>query len=288
MLKRAVVFIVFSAVLASAQRTATPRRQAVTQATFCSASLKREMHYSVMLPAGYQQGNRHYPVLYLLHGLYGNHMDWVSRTRLTQYAEALPVIIVMPDAGDSWYTNSASVSEDKYEDYILKDLIAEVDAKYRTINARHGRAVAGLSMGGYAAMKFALRRPDLFAMAGSLSGAFNAPLDADETPEYRDQLIKVFGERGSRTRSENDIFHLVELANPASLPYLFVTCGTADQFLSTNRKFAAALQAKKIAYEYHEMPGGHSWVYWDGHIRDFMVRLSDKTTPEWVGRRGLR
>lgn len=272
---RSVLGCLLLSAIAVAQRPAPRSLQVVTEVKFHSGSLQRDMRYSVVLPPDYELSNRRYAVLYLLHGLYGNHTDWVTRTRLTQYAESYALIIVMPDAGDSWYTNSVSTAQDKFEDYILKDVIADVEGRYRTMRSAHGRAILGLSMGGYGAVKFALRRPDLFAVAGSLSGAFNGPLDADETPEYRDQLVRVFGERGSRTREDNDIFRLLPL-NPTVLPYFYLSCGTADQFLQTNRRFVGALQAQKVAYEYHEMPGQHSWTYWDQHIRDFLAMLAEK------------
>lgn len=245
-------------------------QRVLTDAVLHSQALGRDMKYSIILPSGYDRTNRRYPVLYLLHGLYGNHLDWITRTGLARYAEPLPLIIVMPDANDSWYTNSAGVAEDRYEDYVVKDVVGEVDSNYRTLRSRQGRAVAGLSMGGYAAMKFALRYPDLFSIAGSLSGALNAPLELDATEEYRAQLIKVFGESGSQTRADNDVFTLAQGAAPTALSYLFLSCGAGDQFLKTNRDFVATLQKQKIAYEYHEYPGRHAWDYWDTHVQDFL------------------
>ena len=79
----------------------------------------------------------------------------------------------MPDAGNSWYTNSVSQADDRFEDYVVKDLVQEIDHKYHTIPARQGRAVAGLSMGGYGAIKFALKYPEQYFFVGSLSGAFD-------------------------------------------------------------------------------------------------------------------
>jgi S-formylglutathione hydrolase FrmB len=129
------------------------------------------MHYRVLLPAAYEAGGR-FPALYLLHGLYGDYMNWDTRTRLEEYAKATNVIVVMPDADDWWYTNSATVPADKFEDYIAKDLISQIDKTFRTLRDRHARAIAGLSMGGYASVKFGLKYPDLFVFVGSLSGAF--------------------------------------------------------------------------------------------------------------------
>lgn len=227
---------------------------------FHSASLNRDMHYLVLLPRDYASGRR-FPVLYLLHGLYGDYKDWDTRTRLESAVKSLPLLIVTPDADDSWYTNSATKLADKFEDYIAKDLISEIDGKYRTIRDRHSRAVAGLSMGGYGAVKFALKYPELFFFAGSLSGAFNAAQNLDDLrPDFRAKLLEVFGPVANHTRAENDIF--LFLKDSHEHPYFYLACGTADFFLDTNRALAAQLSAQKIPYEYHETPGGHDWEYW--------------------------
>ncbi len=144
-----------------------------------SAALGRAMKYRVLLPTDYDGSQRRYPVLYLLHGLGGDYKDWTTRTNVAEYSRTLPLIIVMPDGENSWYTNAANVPADRFEDYILTDLLADVAGKYRTINSRHGRTIAGLSMGGYGALKMALKRPGTFAVAGSFSGAFSATRQAE-------------------------------------------------------------------------------------------------------------
>jgi len=234
------------------------------EATFHSSSLDRDMHYLVLLPRDYNSGHR-FPVLYLLHGLYGDYKNWDTRTGLERYASPVPFIIVMPDADNSWYTNSATVPRDKFEDYIAKDLISEIDAKYRTIPERRARAIAGLSMGGYGAVKLSLQHPELFAFAASLSGAFNAAENLDQQrPEFRAKLLQVFGNAGNQTRKQNDIFLLLKTV-PTD-PYFYFACGTEDSFLDTNRALAAQLSSQKVPYEYHETPGGHTWEYWDSGL----------------------
>lgn len=152
-----IALLVFSVELGSAAaQTPTPRRPPrpaiagrsleVRDAEFFSDSLGRKMKYRVLIPCGYKTGKRRYPVLYLLHGLYGDYTNWDSLTGIAQYARQLPLLIVMPDADDSWYTNSATVPGDRYEDYIIKDLIKEIETQYRTVSKRDDRFVAGLSM----------------------------------------------------------------------------------------------------------------------------------------------
>jgi putative tributyrin esterase len=259
----------------TATRANTVNREgaAVKDAIFRSASLQRDMRYRVLFPRDYDHGGR-FPVLYLLHGLYGDYQNWDTRTRLEDYARNLHLLIVMPDAADSWYTNSATVPGDKFEDYIAKDLISEVDEKYRTIQGRHARAIAGLSMGGYGAVKLALKNPGLFAFAGSLSGALNAPQNLDALrPEFKSQLLEVFGRDGSPARAENDVFRLLDTSHQTPYPFLYLGCGTADSFLDTNRALALELSSRKIAYEYHETPGGHTWEYWDTALKSMLEAM---------------
>jgi putative tributyrin esterase len=273
------LFVVLVATCASqAQRKTTPHSNQtpescvrVQDSEFHSAALGREMKYRILLPCFYQTGSRRFPVLYLLHGLYGDYLNWDTRTNLERYAQKYELIVVMPDAGDSWYTNSATDPKDKFEDYIAKDLVAEIDGKFRTLRDRHSRAIAGLSMGGYGALKIALRYRGDYAFAGSLSGALNAPQDlGDKRPEFRDQLLKVFGSAGSAVRADNNIFSLFQNANVKDLPYFYLACGNGDSFLQVNRDFAAQLSSQGASYEYHETPGGHAWDYWDRSVQDLL------------------
>jgi len=260
--------------LASSQTTGKHASSTLRDASFHSASLNREMHYRVLLPANYAATTQRYPTLILLHGLYGDYKNWSTLTNLSKYARSLNLIIAMPDAGNSWYVDSATDPADKYEDYIVQDFIKEIDAHYRTKPERSARAVAGLSMGGYASVKFALKYPNLFSYAGGISAALDAAGDLDEThPEFREGLWKAFGETGNPVRQQNDVFPLLAGADMKALPYFYMDCGADDMFLGVNRKFVVQLQQMKIPYEFHEMPGGHEWKYWDGAIERLLSVL---------------
>jgi len=251
----------------------------VVDGTFHSESLNRDMPYRVVLPHGYKSGTKRFAVLYLLHGLYGNYTDWTTRTKLQEYSHSVALLIVMPDAGDSWYTNSATVPGDKFEDYIVKDLVPEIDARFRTKPSRSARAVPGIFMGGYGALKFALKYPRLFAFAGSLSGGLDAPLQLEgRVPEYREKLLATFGPTGDPARAANDLFQLLN-QEVSPFPYLYIACGTEDGFLPINRDFVSSLPSRKIAYEYHETPGGHTWNYWDGAIQDLLRSAAKALNP---------
>lgn len=240
-----------------------------------SAALGRAMKYRILVPEDYERSQRRYPVLYLLHGLGGNYTDWTSRSNVAEYSRALPLIIVMPDGHNAWYTNS---DEGAYETYLLDDLTADVGKKYRTINSRYGRAIAGLSMGGYGALKMALKRPAMFLVAGSFSGAFGATrrgeLEALISRSEADRLERIFGPAESERRKENDLFALASGLKPGGAPYLYLDCGIADNSLiASNREVVVAIHQTGAAYEYHEVAGAHAWDYWDRRIREFLPML---------------
>jgi S-formylglutathione hydrolase FrmB len=254
-------------------------RDLVEDRTFASEALGRTMRYRVILPDDYTRSLRRYPALYLLHGLTGNYRDWETRTDIFRYTRDLGLIIVMPDAGNSWYSNSQVEAAARFETYIASDLVEDVDRSYRTIATRHGRAIAGLSMGGYGALKFGLKYASRFVFAGSSSGAVAAadPSFAPRAGEtFGRELQAILGPVDSPSRLENDLLALVAKADPATLPFLYLDCGTEDRLLESNRVFVAALQRKKIAYEYHEVPGGHTWDYWDRQVQTLLLALTQR------------
>jgi putative tributyrin esterase len=246
-------------------------------ATFFSKSLQREMRYRVLLPANYETSEKRYPALFLLHGLYGDFTNWTTLTHLSELARNLDLIIAMPDAGNSWYVNSATVGADRFEDYIVRDFIFEIDSHFRTLHERSARAIAGLSMGAYAAVDFSMKHPELFSYSGAISAALDAPQGLDERiPEFAPSLQKAFGPHGSQVRQANDVFLLLKNGAAESLPYFYVDCGEADMFLIVNRTFTSQLEERKIGHEYHEFPGAHTWQYWDAAIRRFLLLLTTK------------
>jgi S-formylglutathione hydrolase FrmB len=247
-----------------------------------SALMRRELPYRVVLPAGYSaQANveRRYPVIYLLHGLAGHYDNWTDKTGFEELPEAEHFIIVTPEGGDGWYTDSLSAPDDKYESYIVKELIPEIDKKFRTIPARAGRVIAGLSMGGYGSMKFGLRYSQMFSLVGSFSGAIDAPLRGEQHKFYRPSIMVVFGAADSQIRKDNDVFRMVREMSAEglkALPFIYLDCGTEDVVnISLNRDFATLLFERKVPHEFRQLPGAHNWVYWDRQIREFL-RLSDR------------
>ncbi len=191
------------------------------------------------------------------------------------------MIIVTPDAQNSWYVNSATIEKDRFDDYIADDLIREIDGRWRTIASPHRRAIAGLSMGGYGSLLFGLKHADLFSVAGSVSGALDGPAGVEQVmPVLRDSTDRAYGAADSVTRAASNIFSLTEKAEGSKLPYLFVDCGAQDPFLPSNRKFVNDLSQKHIPYEYHEYPGVHNWEFWDSSLPLMLKVIAARIVPK--------
>ncbi|MCC7309186.1 MAG: esterase family protein [Acidobacteria bacterium] len=242
-----------------------------------SKLMGRDMPYRVILPADYASdaaASTRYPVLFLLHGLYGHYDNWTDKTAIEDYAAGFKFIIVTPEGADGWYTDSVSVPNDKYESYIVKELLPEVDKKFRTIGDRGHRAIAGLSMGGYGSLKFGLKYPDLFVLAGSFSGALGATSYTEKsTGAIAKSIDLVYGPPDSETRKANDIFKLVRDLTPEkqkALPFIYLDCGTEDFLFQSNRNLDSLLIEKKVPHEYRELPGIHDWKYWDQQVKQFL------------------
>jgi putative tributyrin esterase len=252
-----------------------------------SKLMAREMPYRIVLPTNYASDqNTRFPVIYLLHGLTGHYDNWGSKTKIAEFLSPYPFIVVMPEGGDGWYTDSATQPNDRYESYVTQELIPEIDKNFRTIADRQHRIVAGLSMGGYGSIKYGLKYPEMFGLVGSFSGALGAAgwtetiltaagIKSGAIPK---SILSVYGADNSQTRRENDIFRIVKEILPEkvkTLPFIYLDCGTEDFLIQNNRDFLVLLNEKKIPHEFRELPGGHTWQYWEAQIQDFL-RLSEK------------
>jgi S-formylglutathione hydrolase FrmB len=264
--------------------TATPWPQPestkrVQDVKFFSKTLQREMPYRVILPKDYFTTEIRYPVLYLLHGYTGHYRSFESHSNLTRYLDRYQIIVVSIEGENSWYINSPTNPKEKWEDYFLHDVISDAQERFR-INGGDARAIAGISMGGYAAINIALKNPGLFFFASSLSG----PLDAPRNPEF-DQFPgfdEVFGSAGSKAHTENDLFLLAEKAEPQHTSFIFMTCGTEDDDIDSMHKFSDLLRKRHIAYEMTESPGEHEWIYWESAIPQ-MLRSLARRMPDVAG-----
>ncbi len=271
----------------AAATTAAARGETVQ---FQSKLVGKTLPYNVLLPPDYASQaalTTRYPVLYLLHGLSGHYADWLAKTKLSSYAAQHRLIIVTPEGNNGWYTDSATNPPDKYETYIMRELIPDVQKRFRTIESREGRAIAGLSMGGYGALKFGMKFPDQFVFAASMSGALAAAswteADLRKGGAFAiPSITAVFGAADNPTHAANDIFKLVRefpTVPLSSLPYFYLDCGTEDSLLRYSRTLADIFLERKIPHEYRELPGKHNWIFWDAQVRDVLRIAGERMSP---------
>ena len=251
-------------------------RLAVVTKTLMSTMLKKQVSYNVVLPVAYGTDNRKYPVIYLLHGAWGGYNDWNAKSGVAAYAASTDFIVVMPDSnGNSWYNDSPGSGA--VESFITDELRKDVEKNYRTITNRNGRALVGLSMGGYGALHLAASHNQLYCAAASLSGAVGWG-----TSTFDKNLIVMAKDLYP---TDTDANYLKDALLPSVLqhlksglyngPSLYFDCGKEDFLIKSNQELEAALLTKQIPHEYSEFDGAHTWTYWDAHIRDafqFMKR----------------
>jgi len=243
----------------------------VRDVTFYSAALNRQMPYRVFLPEKLVPGQK-FPVVYLLHGNGGDFGNWSNYSDVARYAAPSPdsegLILVMADGGSSYYMNAVGKPEDRYEDYLVHDLIADVEARLPAARSRESRAAVGVSMGGFAVVKLALSHPEIFVFAGAISPAIDVPSRRFSLRRWGQSMRfrSIFGPEDSESRRQSDLFVLVGSADPAGTPYLYLTAGDREPLREPNTRFAARLKERGFSYEFHTKPGGHDWGEWDSQL----------------------
>ena len=291
-----ILLLLLSVVIsASAQQSVqSPNAQTPFVKTFRldSRLMARQMPYNVIFPAAYEtEKDARFPVLYFLHGMGGSYKKYAEETRLTQYAARHRVIIVNPEGGNGFYTDSVTKPNDKYESYVVNELIPEIDKNLRTAATRDKRAVAGFSMGGYGALKFGIKYPDKFVLAASISAptaaaSWRKPEDLTSPPNVKNAVLSVFGEKNLAVLEANDLFKIIGDLPPekiTSLPFIYAACGTEDFLIGQNRNFASLLFEKKIPHEFRQLPGRHDGVFAGPQTQE-ILRLSERI---FAGQKGV-
>lgn len=211
------------------------------------------------------------PVLYLLHGFSDDDTIWSRRTSIERYVAPLGIAVVMPQVHQSFYSDE--VHGLPFWSFLTEELPALVHGFFRTSTRREDTFVAGLSMGGYGAMKWALREPHRFAAAASLSGALAlSDSHAADDPAIRSALARAFGDVPV-TGSSNDVRHLVRTADPTALPALYVACGTEDFLYGESLAFIDDARGAGVDLTTSIGAGDHDWEYWDRSIQDVLAWL---------------
>jgi enterochelin esterase-like enzyme len=256
-----------------------------------SAVLGREAEYSIYLPPDYGTSDRRYPVLYLLHGFTDDETGWTQFGEVKAIADAqlarremTAMIIVMPDAGASWYMNSAD-GKTRYEDFFIREFVPFIDATYKTRAHRQFRAVAGLSMGGLGALIYALKHPDLFSAAAPLSAAVLLDEEVIQTPPERwagAYGIPIGKDLAGAARLTDHYksyapLHLVKNGNTEELKRVryFIDCGDKDFLIKGNMALHAALIDQQVPHEFRVRQGAHEWTYWRESLPQVFAFVSE-------------
>lgn len=258
---------------------------AFVQLGFHSDALRLTVNVNVILPQAPTTqiglaGRRDevFPTLYLLHGLSDDHTIWQRLTSVERYASRYGIAVVMPTCHRSWYTDM--VHGGAYFTYIAEELPAVCRSFFRGMSEdRAYNYIAGLSMGGYGAMKIAFAHPERFAGAASFSGALDVYSFCKNDKDFEhSEWANIFGAPENIPGTVNDVFGTAErqIAAGATLPELYISCGVDDFLLSQSRKLHALLDDHGVAHTYREAPGNHNWEFWDDEIERTMAHFFGK------------
>jgi len=270
-----------------------------------SEILDREMSYSVYLPESYHTSTRDYPVLYLMHGMTGDHNDWINVGEMHRIAgkaiaqgKAPEMIIVMPDGlYDSFYINNYDGSLN-WEDFFHEEFIPEVEDQFRILSNRNNRAIAGLSMGGYGAMYHAVKYKEKFSAVYAMSAAFLEVEPLEEGEERsgwnRDFYLETWGPDNEYGLPENYKEHSIQemfkamdpveendrpwtpgAEETVQLPKIFIDCGDDDFLLNENMNLVKILNDKNVDFEFRVHDGAHTWEYWRTALGETMQFIGD-------------
>lgn len=225
-----------------------------------SESMNKSISNVVITPKSYSTQSDRFPVVYLLHGAYGDHSSWIKKVpEIQDLADQYNFIIVCPNGGyNSWYFDSPIDEKWKYETFISKELIPNIDKNFKTIPNRENRAITGLSMGGHGAFYLSFRNQELWGAAGSMSGG----VDLRPFPNNWNILDRLGTySQNKENWEQNSVINMIHLLNNHHLKLIF-DCGTDDFFFDANQRLHKKLLERNIDHDYIERPGSHNWEYW--------------------------
>jgi S-formylglutathione hydrolase FrmB len=239
---------------------------------FFSETLGLSVSANVLMPqeaGGFSRAP--HPTLWLLHGLSDDHTMWLRRTSIERYAAERRLAVVMPAVARSFYQDMACGP--RYWTYLSEELPALMRQFFPLSSAREDNFAAGLSMGGYGALRLGLARPGNFAAVASFSGALDYVRRLREAGKTGSRISKtewdgIAGEGTNAAGTDSDLYHLARRAATGSgpKPAIYLSCGTEDELLDDNRAFHRHLDGVNYAHHYDESPGAHEWACWDREI----------------------
>jgi len=264
---------------------------ALLQVNFFSTTLHRKVHLQVILPSDAAiESEEPFKTLYLFHGLMDNCTAWTSNTRIERWAMERNLAVVMPSAENSFYVdnpNGSSVFGD-FGAYVGQELVEMTRKMFRLSSKREDTFIAGLSMGGFGALRNGLKYHDTFGYIACLSGAihiFEYPLDEPgrnvigEDACFGDIHSAALTDRNPRMAAEA-LFERKKASEDTPFPKVYIACGTEDYLLKANRIFADFLQANGVDVTYEEGPGRHDWDFWDNYIQRVLAWLPIEKVSE--------
>lgn len=241
-----------------------------------STAMAKTFKAAVVIPESYGKNKTaRYPVIYLLHGGFGHYRDWIDKTPekelLLRLADSYNLIFVLPEGEIfSYYIDSPVQKNSQFESYIIKDVIPAIDRAYRTNANSKARMISGLSMGGYGALYLSARHPELFAAAGSMSGALNPDMQGWRLPpdvagNIKNAFAGIMGPSESVDYSQYSIIGMADVIKKNGTKLIF-DCGVDDFLIEPNRELHRRLVFNQTPHDYSERPGGHSWEYWQNSL----------------------
>mgnify|MGYP004465458303 FL=1 len=253
---------------------------AIIEVNFISKCLMRTVTFNAIIPVdkfGPQTENaeqKPLKTLYLLHGIFGNYTDWVNGTRIQAWAEANDLAVIMPSGENRFYLDDEKSGE-LYGEFIGKELVEFTRKLFPLSDKREDTFIAGLSMGGYGAIRNGLKYAENFGCVIGLSAALvhDTWKDADNSAPIftfrRNYYEAIFGEYDKVKGSDKDpkalLLKLKEEGRP--VPKMYLCCGTEDNLVTANRDFRDFLNENGVDLTYVEGPGKHDWVFWDTYIK---------------------
>lgn len=212
-----------------------------------------------------------YQVLYLFHGYSGDHQDWITHTNIIRYAQERQLAVVMPSAWDSFYCDKTHGKA--FWTYISEELPYFINSIFSISNRREDTFAAGLSMGGYGAIKLGLLHPEKFCAVASLSGVVDLTVIDELTGPIIDSMKSIFG---SKPMIKDDLKYMLEqkLRNNSYIPDIYLACGTDDFLYQANQEFFEKVNSLGVSIKYEEEAGaGHEWDFWDKYIQRILEWL---------------